>query len=521
MIPLLNRTIGKVFVGTVLLFVGALLTIAQTGTAPQAPATTASKPSASLSAAGKPFQIVAAIPTTPALTTRSGTATNPGSLSWVSTETSLRPWIEAVQGNTTGWSASNSLCLIEGSTPSISLTAKDKDGISVNSVRWTVIRNPQEVAQTQDPFPKGDETPSRKLSLEPPAEPTATVTLRINAVGSFAVVAYLPPAGRTSFVEGDPAIYAHIIVCRVSVPTNGDLSQKYNSGYYSMATSTVHINDNSLMKDNICVYFGDFGPNQNEPTFNNVGIKFRAKVDVIGGGNMGRWGVKRVFAGWSNNVITYSCPASYPSTPTTHSTQNFLCNGDITDWGLPHYITTGLPNQSYSSLDPSLSLDHPLLDTGRDLPAENPPGTGGASICLKYPSNPQEGEPIDLDLGKQRVVIAYDAPRVPAVRYHPNFPTETMSNFRVDLRFKCRLVVWTDVANRLYSCIDTRGWTCAGTFHTFTWGEYPSCTPNGFGITLDNAVSTCPAVPVVDGSIKGETYPPVIIKRYNLYDASN
>jgi hypothetical protein len=492
----------KVVLGMLFMFVGALIVLAQTGPTPTAPSTSTSRPSASIPQPGRPVKIVSTIPSTPPTTLRSPISTNPAPRSFVSEQTRPLDW-------NAKWALNNSIVLVEGSTPSISLTAVDGGGNPVSNVKWEVQRNPNDNAKLrQNPYPT-----TQNLSIATQPGSTTTQNLQLNAIGSFRVTAYVDVGNIGHYVDGNPAIFYHVIVCRVrcveekSVPLPDSIEVGISTFGYDV--------------DGVGVWPGDafaisFGKDtKDRPDL--AGVNFKSTVQIVGGGDDGCLGVDRVFCGWVNNGTYLESTGSYEN---GHSTSVYMPNEN---WeGPPNYVTATLPNGNYHDMAPPLSTTHPLLDTAEDM-------TAGRSICMSKSLQKDRISVAAPGIGQQCTVEARDYPALSAATLHPAFNGSKILEYGCQENFTAKLIVWTQLLNdvgaqnlagpTLYSCVNVVPWKCEARVKNMTydvqgvlhWPAFDVCN-----VTLEQSNKYDVAVPLT-GAISA----PKFTSKYNLRKANN
>ena len=297
-------------------------------------------------------------------------------------------------------------------------------------VSWSIIRDTR-------PAPDGDHPDI--IALSPNPVPTLTPngadplksTLLADAVGSFHIIPYVDCNGNNQFDFNDPAtgnridrepfIIMNLVLVRVTLHGDNSIARSANLTAAGVGGG-------------INVSGGAF--NINAP--NTAAIHLNARANVVGGGNDGRRGVDKVFAGWINSESanediagTFQDTTVVP--PANHRSFSIFASNRATATG------GGVASPIFLPGDPAPALvAPPLLDSGR-LNA----GTGGDTACLTTSRiRSRSNRPI----GQRFRVEAVDSPGDGEGATHPGFPAANLVRFRFRLYFRAYLCFWTNVS---------------------------------------------------------------------------
>jgi hypothetical protein len=286
-------------------------------------------------------------------------------------------------------------------------------------------------------------------------------------VGSFHICPYVDCNDNKTFdfmakdgtrIDREPFIMMNLVLVRVrlhqdnSVARSGNMRAQLPGGDIKVKTGKFKID---------------------APT--EAAIHMSVLADLVGGGNVGRRGLIRVFAGWCNNetanedvVATYTTLA--PPPPTHRVSAVFASN------------VAALPRTQYKRFLPSgpapVLVAPTLLDTGRGSP-----GTGGRKATL---SRSRVRTRTNLVAGQRWLVECVDSPSEYAVATHPGFPGTALVRFRFHLDFRVFLCFWTnasssdratgDPCDRLYSILREFAWKMRAEW-TLAGGVLAAVTP--------------------------------------------
>lgn len=295
-----------------------------------------------------------------------------------------------------------------------------------------------------------------------PAAPTITrnagdrlrATLQSNAVGSFHICPYVDCNGNNSLdfddgrgrrIDREPFMIMNLVLARVTLHRDNSIAR---SGRFRATP---------VAGNGIRVRSGTF--NINAP--NTAAIHLNTLANVVGGGNDGRRGLDKVFAGWINNEsanenIVGTFREMVGGVPTQRRSSSVFASNRASATGANN---TFLPGNPAPALVPPA-----LLDSGRGSP-----GTGGDTATL---TRSRIRTRTNLSAGQRFLVEAVDSPGDGEGGTHPGFAAARLVNFQFGLDFRAYLCFWTNIsrnsgatvdpANRLYGVLRRIDWRMRG-----------------------------------------------------------
>jgi hypothetical protein len=376
------------------------------------------------------------------------------------------------------------LVMIEGALPMGTTVALSVEIRPRVPVRWSLQRN--RAAGTGDHAQVILLSPNPEPTVTPPSPADSlTATLRLNAVGSFHIRPFvdIDGAGRFEYndaagnrIEREPFIIMNLVLVRAQGYRNTSVQQTPNASA-TPATGAAPI----TAATGVVVRSGAW-------TGATAAVHNVARITLIGGGNNGRLGLNKVYAGWVNNLnvgVTargyLDASAPHPVAPVAHVEQMIFVQNSPTvlapayQQGVFRAAGSVAPVGVPSSTAAPVPLPLPLLDVS---PFANP-GTGG-NTCVGTEGAP--GPPVAilktplpggghaLAYGEDWTVEMFDSPANSA----PPAPTMfagSLTELRYERDFRCDLCVWTntaagvtpgatnDAACRLYASVQENRWT--------------------------------------------------------------
>ncbi len=323
------------------------------------------------------------------------------------------------------------------------------------------------------PAPDGDHNDVASLS----GNPTITrdsgnqlkATLQADGVGTFHIGAFVDTNGANKFeptIDIQPYLAINLVLVRVGGIRNDSVAGTNAAPVPAAPTSATgcRVTSGGWTKRTAAAYS-------------------KATVKVIGGGNDGRRGVNRVFAGWCQHIGPTGSSASVPpgldifaryrfdppappppppAAPPAPPAPLFRRQFWIFTQSGPAGTTFGPPPAAAPVIEACPVLD--VTNMGAD-------GTGG-DTCTGQWGGHGPFTPIvraNKTIGQEWTVDTLDSPSVGLGPVHPHLPGSRMIEFRFGIDFRVDLVFWTnitgvanatgDAADRLYSTVQTNNWS--------------------------------------------------------------
>jgi hypothetical protein len=333
-------------------------------------------------------------------------------------------------------------------------------------VSWEIVRD-------RRPAPDGDHadivalSPNPVPTLTPDRSDPLKATLLSDAVGSFHIRPYVDCNGSGQFDHTDPATgnridrEPHIIMNLVLVRVQGHRNRsRARPGNISITPAAP------TAATGLGVRTGTFA---NGP---GAGAHNDAWVTVIGGGNDGRRGLDRVFAGWINNGLAVGSSITRPrgEDAVAEYQQTTAPGATMTRRRVSILTSTGAGSTFLPGGGAPTPVRMPVLDTtnfGNE-------GTGGnrAVGCEGAVGPPTPIQKRNVAIGQRWRVQMWDSPGDSCPPQHDADPgpgtTWPLTGYRFNLSFRSDLCFWTNssraagatrhAACRLYVSVLTNHW---------------------------------------------------------------
>ena len=351
--------------------------------------------------------------------------------------------------------------------------------LAADPIKMSVVVTPAGVPIVWDtprdvrPAPNGDHADVAALSRNPTIAADAgdplKSELQANGVGTFHIVAFVDSNGNNHFnptIDIEPYLVMNVVLVRVKGVENNSVKGTHAVLNPAAPTSATgcRVNSGGWAKNNAAAYSS-------------------AKVKVTGGGNDGRRGLDRVFAGWCQHIGPTGTSASVP--PGLDIFARYRLDPPAPPPPLPPLLPLPAPAPVFRQqffiftqsgamgttfgpppAAPPVVVACPVLDV---TPAP-PNGTGGDSCTGQWGGHGSFSPIVQTNkaIGQEWTVDTLDSPSVGFGAAHPHLAGSRMISFRFNIDFRVDLVFWTNItmvptptgdpANRLYSTVQTNNW---------------------------------------------------------------
>jgi len=343
---------------------------------------------------------------------------------------------------------------------------------------------------------------------EPSPTSNATASIDLGHVGSFQILAYVDSNGNKVWDSGETGLTLPLIL--VTAAGVVDQSQAHPGNLHQ---STSMVGTGTTVISTGTADLSNSGA--------NAGMYLAATFTLIGGGNDGTRGTDRVFAGFSQQIVTDNSGGTYSS------------GGGTVTMAPVSNAAQGTPDPTFGKTFPAggavtpTVLALPVLDSGI-----SPGGTiGGYHETIATQQITSVGPPSGLagSLGLQMQVEAVDDPKITIPYLAPGgMPNPPLTQFQMNLGFCDSLILWSNVTgNNALAPItlgfgtvpsSPGGWGTTGQWADTVFGvllQRPwivSATYNGTGTPIGAPTIASPAVmlpsPLPNGQCSSVIYTP-------------